>query len=196
MPPFSRRATCGTCALLLGDVRDQGFGRQQQRGDRAGVLKRRAHHLRRVDDARLDEVLIRFVLRVKSLVSPAGVSHLLHHDRPLEAGVLRDPPHRLLKGPAEDVDAYLLAVVDVERVERFDSAQQGHTASGHDPFLDRRLRGVHRVLDPSLLLLHLYIPLRISTTGRQQKCPYCAGWVASDRRVCRHCGAILQSGWG
>ena len=41
-----------------------------------------------------------------------------------------------------------------------------------------------------------YIPLSISTTGRQQKCPYCAGWVAADRRVCRHCGAILQSGWG
>ena len=50
------------------------------------------------------------------------------------------------------------------------------------------------VLGPFAVAL-FYIPLIISTTGRQQKCPYCAGWVASDRRVCRHCGALLESGW-
>ena len=51
------------------------------------------------------------------------------------------------------------------------------------------------VLGPFAVAL-FYIPLSISTTGRQQKCPYCAGRVAADRRVCRHCGAILHSGWG
>ena len=51
------------------------------------------------------------------------------------------------------------------------------------------------VLGPFALAL-FYIPLSISMTGRQQTCPYCAGRVATDRRVCRHCGAILQSEWG
>ena len=50
------------------------------------------------------------------------------------------------------------------------------------------------VLGPFAVAL-FYIPLSISTTERQQKCPYFAGRVASDSRVCRHCGAILHSGW-
>ena len=29
-----------------------------------------------------------------------------------------------------------------------------------------------------------------------QKCPYCAGRVSSDTRVCHHCGAILANRWG
>ena len=54
----------------------------------------------------------------------------------------------------EDLDAELLVVFHREIVERFGTAQQGHTASGHDPFLDRRLRGVHGILDAGLLFLH------------------------------------------
>ena len=37
----------------------------------------------------------------------------------------------------------------------FRSPQQRHAAAGHDAFFDRGLRGVHRVLDARLLLLHL-----------------------------------------
>ena len=42
----------------------------------------------------------------------------------------------------------------LEIVKRLGTAQQRHTATGHDPFLDRRLRGVHGVLDTGLLFLH------------------------------------------
>ena len=68
---------------------------------------------------------------------------------------MRDPPQWFLEGTAKDVDADLLALFHFELVERFGTVQQGHTASGDDPFLDRRLRGVHGILDPCLLLLHL-----------------------------------------
>src|SRR4029453_5075653 len=34
-------------------------------------------------------------------------------------------------------------------------AQESNSAAGHDTFLNRSLGGVHRVLDPSLLLLQL-----------------------------------------
>ena len=53
------------------------------------------------------------------------------------------------------------------------------------------------VLGPLAVAL-FYVPLRISNTGpeHREKCPYCAGRVASDARVCLHCSAILQSGWG
>ena len=51
------------------------------------------------------------------------------------------------------------------------------------------------VLGPLAVAL-FYVPLRISNTGHPEKCPYCAGRIASDARVCLHCGALLQSGWG
>ena len=51
------------------------------------------------------------------------------------------------------------------------------------------------VLGPLALAL-FYVPLGIADAKRSTKCPYCAGPVASDARVCLHCGAILQSGWG
>ena len=39
--------------------------------------------------------------------------------------------------------------------ESFRGPQQRHAAAGHDPFFDRGLGGVHRVLDARLLLFHL-----------------------------------------
>ena len=51
------------------------------------------------------------------------------------------------------------------------------------------------VLGPLAVAL-FYIPLGIADAKHQKKCPYCPGRVASDARVCLHCGAILQSGWG
>ena len=51
------------------------------------------------------------------------------------------------------------------------------------------------VLGPLAAVL-IYVPHRIANAKHPKKCPYCAGRVASDVRVCLHCGAILQSGWG
>ena len=51
------------------------------------------------------------------------------------------------------------------------------------------------VLGPLAVVL-FYIPLNISTTVHQQTCPYCAGRVTSNTRVCTHCSAILHTGWG
>ena len=49
------------------------------------------------------------------------------------------------------------------------------------------------VLGPLAVVL-FYIPLNISTTVHQQPCPYCAGRVTSNTRVCTYCGAILHTG--
>ena len=51
------------------------------------------------------------------------------------------------------------------------------------------------VLGPLAVVL-FYIPLPTSNTADQRKCPYCGGRVTSATRVCTHCSAILQSGWG
>src|SRR5205814_7585733 len=76
-------------------------------------------------------------------------------DRPLEPAVLRNLTQRLLDGATNDIQAILLLAGDLELLERRHRAQQRHAAARHDAFLDRRARRVQRVLDASLLLLHL-----------------------------------------
>src|SRR5262249_59144895 len=45
-------------ALLLRQLGDHGFGRDEQAGDRGRTLQRRAHHFSRVDDALRDEIAV------------------------------------------------------------------------------------------------------------------------------------------
>ena len=67
--PFRRRLASPGVFLLLGDLGDERFGRQHQRRDRRGVLQRRPHDLRRVDDARAHEVLVLLGRRVVAVVA-------------------------------------------------------------------------------------------------------------------------------
>ncbi len=140
--------------LLLGDVADERFGRQQQRSDRGGVLERRAHHLGRIDDAGLHQVLVLLGLSIEAglvveLLDP------LHDDRTFVARVGSDPPHRLFDRARDDVEADLLVAFELQAVEHLARAHQRNTAAGHDALFDGRLGRVHRVFDPRLLLLHL-----------------------------------------
>src|SRR5947208_484114 len=45
-------------SLLLRQISDQGFGSQDHRSDAGGILQCRAGHLGRVDNSRLDHVLV------------------------------------------------------------------------------------------------------------------------------------------
>ncbi len=51
------------------------------------------------------------------------------------------------------------------------------------------------VLGPLAVVL-FFVPVWGSEPVRAQACPYCAGRVASNARVCHHCDAILVTGWG
>src|SRR5687768_9991864 len=71
---------------LLRLVGDDGLGRQEQRGDRRGVLQGRPGHLGRVDDARGDQVDV-LAGRGVEAVTRRQRADLLRHDAALEAGV-------------------------------------------------------------------------------------------------------------
>ncbi len=45
-----------------------------------------------------------------------------------------------------------------------------------------------------LAVVLFVVPVGVSHAEQQVKCPYCAGWVTSNARVCTHCSAILTSG--
>ena len=81
---------------------------------------------------------------------------LADDDRALDAGVLDDLAGRRLERPEHDVDAGLnVGVLALELADGGLGAQQRDAAAGNDAFLDRGLGGVHGVVDPVLLLLHL-----------------------------------------
>ena len=47
-----------------------------------------------------------------------------------------------------------------------------------------------------LAVVLFFVPLSLSRPVQPRACPYCAGTVPSDARVCHHCHALLQSEWG
>ena len=47
-----------------------------------------------------------------------------------------------------------------------------------------------------LAVVLFFVRLSFSPPVQGLKCPYCDGTVPSDARVCHHCHALLQSGWG
>ena len=46
----------------------------------------------------------------------------------------------------------------------------------------------------ALAVLLFFVPVSVSNAEDQHKCPYCAGRVPSNARVCPHCSAILTNG--
>src|SRR3954471_12698020 len=159
------RSAAGRFLLLLRNLGDEGFGRQQQRGDRRGVLQRRADDLRGVDDAGLDEILVGVGQRVETF-GVLRLTHALHDDGAFVSGVGRNPPHRLFDRALDDVDADLLIAFELQAVEHLRRTNQRDAAAGDDPLFDRRLGRVHRVLDARLLLLHLGLGRRTDLDHR------------------------------
>src|SRR5229473_2852608 len=132
------------------------FGRDQQPGDRCGVLQRHPYDLGRVDDAGTDHVLVVARLRVIAVVGVALFGQLADHDRTIGPGILGNLPGRRLKRLAHDLDTELLVVVGRgQTIEHLGRIEQRDAAAGDDAFLDRGLGRVHRVIDAVLALLDL-----------------------------------------
>ena len=112
-------------------------------------------HLCGIDHAHLDHVAIFVAFRVEAEVVFLGVADLADYHRAFEPRVISNLPQRLFERALDDVDAGGLVAIGLQLVERGDAAQQGHAASGHDAFLDRRARGVHGVFHASFLFLEL-----------------------------------------
>src|SRR6516225_9039498 len=144
------------CRLWLRPVGYHGLGRDQQPGDRGGILQCYSDDLGRVDDPGRYQVLVVARLRVITKVRLVLVGQLANDDRALNAGILRDLPDRRLDSLADDVNADLLVVVHgVESGQNFAGKEQRHAAAGDDAFLDRGLGCVHGVVDAILAFLDL-----------------------------------------
>src|SRR5262249_6553428 len=94
--------------------------------------------------------------------------HLLDDDRALDAGVLAQRAQRLLERALDDVHANPLVTLELleEPLERREAAQVGDAAARNDALFDGRARGLQRVLDASLPLLHLGLGRRADVDHR------------------------------
>src|SRR5882762_1800970 len=147
-------AACWSTLLLFRDLRYQGFGRQHQRCDRAGVGQCRAHHLRRIEHARLDQVFVNAGQRVVPEVVVLRVVDLADYDCTFFAGILGDLAQRLGDGALHDVYTDLLVTFQLQSFESGNATCQSHAAAGDNTFLDCCTGCVHCVFDAGLLLFH------------------------------------------
>jgi hypothetical protein len=140
---------------LLGLVGDDGLGREEQRGNRRGVLQSRAGHLGRVDDALCEQVT---VLTGRSVEAESGLElgDLVGHNTGLHACVEGDLLQRRLDGNADDVRARCLVTGELESLERLLAGlDESDATTGDDALLDGCLRVANGVLDAVLALLEL-----------------------------------------
>ena len=128
--------------VVLGQLGDHGFGGDQQRGNRGGVLERGAHDLDRVDDAHLDHVAIFAGLGVVAEVVGGVVEHLADNHRAFVARVLGDLADRRLQGALDDADTGFLVGIDALGLEVGGGTQQ-RDAAARRRCLPRPRRGSH-----------------------------------------------------
>src|SRR5277367_6141660 len=140
--------------LVLRHFGDHGFGRDQEAGDGGGVLQRRAHHLRRIDDALVEHVDVFLGLRVEAESLRLVLEDLVDDDRAFDTGILGDLAQRRFDGLEHDVDAGLDVGIAVGQLtDRLLGAKESDAAARHDAFLDRGAGGIERVFNAILLLL-------------------------------------------
>ena len=112
-------------------------------------------NLGRVDDTGCEQVLIAVCTGIVTEVALA-LADLLGHYAALDTCILGDGTQRSLDGLGHDVDTGLLVLIlTFQSLQGLDSADECHTATRDDTFLDCCTGSVQSVLYPVLLLLHL-----------------------------------------
>src|SRR5579864_2207435 len=140
--------------LLFRQLGDQSLRRQHESCDRACVLQRSAHDLRRIEHAGLDQVLVLVGESVVAEVRVLRLQHLAQHHSAFFTGVLGGLAQRLLHRALHDVDADLLVAFEFQLVEGHSRAGQRDSAARDDALFNGRAGCVHRVFYAGFLLFH------------------------------------------
>src|SRR5688572_24705120 len=142
--------------LLFHQLGHHRVGGEHQTGNGGCVLQRGARDLGGVDDALRHEIAVLLGLRVEAVVAFA-FEHLVQDHRRLGAGVVDDDAQRLFQSAHHDLDARVLVVVLALQlaVERLLGADERHAAARDDALFHRGAGRMQRILDASLLFLHL-----------------------------------------
>ncbi len=88
--------------LILLDFAHQGFGREQERGNRSRILEGRASDFRRIKHAGRDQIFIRLALGIEAVVCVFALADLLHDHSTLVTRIESDQAERFLECAADD----------------------------------------------------------------------------------------------
>mmetsp|Transcript_95080 Transcript_95080/g.268669 ORF Transcript_95080/g.268669 Transcript_95080/m.268669 type:complete len:292 (+) Transcript_95080:189-1064(+) len=139
-------------------LRDDALRGRHQRGDRGRIGERRAHDLRRVDDALLDHIDVLASLRIEAQMPILLAKQRLHDDGALFAGVLRNLDARLAQGGPDSINADLLVqAIQLQILQLSGRIEERGAAAGDDALLERSLRGAERIVEPVLHLVDLHL---------------------------------------
>src|SRR6266404_1569375 len=112
-------------------------------------------NLGRVDHSSLEHVPEFAGLRVEAEVVIFRVTHASYNHRTLVASVEGNLTYGFFEGALHDVHPRGFIIMELQLIKCRNTAKQGHTAAGNDAFLNCSARGMHGVLDASLLFLQL-----------------------------------------
>src|SRR5690606_23306284 len=148
--------SCRSCSRRLGQFAHACFRRQDQSGNRGGILQRRTGDLGRIDDADFHQFAELTCGGVVAEVTLAFV-HLCHHNGRLLTRVADDGAQGGLQGTADDIDARILVrVIALEAIQCLASTQQRDTASRDNAFFYSSTGGMERIVHAILFLLHFH----------------------------------------
>src|SRR5262245_51237945 len=148
-------AVAGFLAVLFvfGLLGDEGIAGEKEGGDAGGVGQGGAGDLGGVDDTGFDQV---FVLVGEGVIAVIAfeLGHFFADNAAVLAGVLGDHGERGPAGAQDDVEADLFVVRKAVGLHLVGGTQEGDAAAGEDAFLHGCTRGMQRVFDAGLFLLH------------------------------------------
>ena len=91
--------------FFLGDFRDEGFGRQEQRGDACGVAECCFDDFGWVDDTGFDHVDIFVGIGIVAFVFIFELTNAIDDNGAIETGVVGDGAKRIVQDVSDDTNA-------------------------------------------------------------------------------------------
>src|SRR5688500_8294388 len=109
--------------------------RKQEAGNRSRVLQRGARYLRRINNARLDEVLELVGRDVIANVALAA-EDFLDDDAAVDARIGAELLERMLNRAAHNLGTDLLVTFELEAIDGLAAAEESNATTSHDAFFN------------------------------------------------------------
>ena len=151
-------AIVATCSIsffrFLGNLADEGFRGEQQRGDAGRVLQSGGDHLGWVNDAGLQHVAVGVLVRVVAFGLSLELADAVDDDRAIHAGVVGNRPQRLVEDVLDDLSTGSFVAGELELIDGLLAPDEGDSTAGDDAALESCLDGVLGIFQQPLPLLH------------------------------------------
>src|SRR5260370_30585057 len=146
---------------FLRQISDQGFGGQDHRSDAGGILQCRARHLSRIDNSRLDHVLVligeNIVAILITLMLFLSTAHTLNNYRTISTTIDDKLAQRLFKRAAQNIDTCCGITGKLQRIQGLYCIQESNTTTGYHTLFNARAGSGNSILYASFAVLQFHL---------------------------------------